>query len=208
MKIALIGATGYVGTKLLSEALTRGHQVTAIVRETSGQLPQHLNLKTVKADATNTTALAGVVQGHNLVISAFNPGLDADGSGTRAIIAGVRRAGISRFLTVGGAGSLYLPSGQRVVDQPDFPAEWKEGSLRTVAFLETLRAEKELDWVFLSPAAMLVPGERTGHYRSGRDQLLVNSEGESRISLEDYAVAMLDEAENPQHHRERFTVAY
>lgn len=118
------------------------------------------------------------------------------------------RAGVSRFLMVGGAGTLLLPSGERVIDQPGFPAEWKEGAQRTAGLLDILRGERELDWVFLSPAALLVPGERTGRYRVGKDHLLTGADGESRISLEDYAVAMLDEAERPRHHRARFTVAY
>ena len=208
MKIALIGATGYVGSKLLPEALARGHQVSAIVKNTINLPPQVAGLTPVEGDATDAATLAKMVAGHDVVICAFNPGHDADGTGTRAIVDGVKRAGVNRFLAVGGAGSLSLSSGQRVVDQPDFPAEWKDGALRTAAFLEQLRVEKTLDWVFLSPAALLAPGERTGRYRVGKNELLRNAQGESRISLEDYAVAMLDEAERPQHHRERFTVAY
>ncbi len=207
MKIALIGATGYVGAKLLAEVLDRGHQVTAVVSD-AAKLPGHSALTGVSADATDVDALAELVAGHDLVISSYNPGRDSTGTGTQAITDGVKRGGVARFLVVGGAGSLKLPSGGRVVDQPDFPAEWKEGALRTSAFLDRLRGEDELDWVFLSPATMLVPGERTGHYRTGKDDLLTDGAGESRISLEDYAVAMLDEAERPLHHRERFTVAY
>ncbi len=124
------------------------------------------------------------------------------------MLASVKQAGVARFLSVGGAGSLHLPSGERVIDQPDFPAEWKAGALLTIAFLDLLRTENELDWVFLSPSALLVPGERTGKYRVGKDNLLIDADGKSHISLEDYAVAMLDEAERPQHHRERFTVGY
>jgi len=207
MKIALIGATGYVGARLLAEALDRGHQVTAVVSD-AAKLPGHSALTGVSADATDVDALAELVAGHDLVISSYNPGRDSTGTGTQAITDGVKRGGVARFLVVGGAGSLKLPSGGRVVDQPDFPAEWKEGALRTSAFLDRLRGEDELDWVFLSPATMLVPGERTGHYRTGKDDLLTDGAGESRISLEDYAVAMLDEAERSLHHRERFTVAY
>lgn len=207
MKIVLIGATGYVGSKLLAEALSRGHQVTAIARDPKN-LPGHANLTAARVDVTDRAALAKAVAGHDLVINAFNPALDQDGTGTQSIIDGVKQGGIARFLTVGGAGTLLLPSGERVIDQPDFPAEWKDGALRTARLLEQLRAEQELDWVFLSPAAMLVPGERTGSYRIGRDHLLTDAKGESRISLEDYAVAMLDEAERPRHSRQRFTVAY
>ena len=207
MKIALIGATGYVGSKLLTEALDRDHDVTAVVTD-PGRLPSHARLKGIEGDATDAASLASIVAGHDLVISAFNPGRDPDGKGTRALVEGVKRAGIGRFLVVGGAGTLKLPSGERVVDQPDFPAEWKAGALRTAAFLDQLLEEQDLDWVFLSPAAMLVPGERTGRYRTGKDHLLTNEGGESRISLQDFAVAMLDEAEMPRHHRERFSVAY
>lgn len=207
MKIALIGATGYVGAKLLTEALDRGHQVTAIVTD-AAKLPDHKSLVGISTDATDADRLATSVAGHDLVISAYNPGRDDTGKGTKAIVDGSKRGGITRLLAVGGAGSLKLPSGELVIDQPGFPAEWKEGAQRTAAFLDQLRTEKVLDWVFLSPAAMLVPGERTGRYRTGKDDLLTDDAGESRISLEDYAVAMLDEAERPQHHRERFTVAY
>ncbi len=207
MKIALVGATGYVGAKLLAEALDRGHQMTAIVSN-AAKLPDHAALTGVSADATDADALAKLVVDHDLVISSYNPGRDSTGMGTQAITDGVKRAGVNRFLVVGGAGSLKLPSGERVVDQPNFPAEWKEGALRTSVFLDQLRAETELDWVFLSPPTMLVPGERTGRYRIGKDDLLTDDAGESCISVEDYAVAMLDESERPQHHRERFTVAY
>ena len=207
MKIALIGATGYVGSKVLVEALARGHHVTAIINDATG-LPTHQNLTGIEGDATNAEALASMVAHHDVVISAFNPGRDQDGSGTKSIIDGVKRGGVARFIAVGGAGTLRHPAGGLVLDQPDFPAEWKEGSLRTAAFLEQLRAESELDWVFLSPAAVLFQGERTGRYRVGKDDLLIDAKGESRISLEDYAVALIDETEVPKRHLERFTVAY
>ncbi len=207
MKIVLIGATGYVGSRLLTEALHRDHHVTAIAR-TSNIPTEDAKLTAVAIDVTDRDVLAETVTGHDLVISAFNPALDNNGSGTKSIIDGVKSGGVSRFITVGGAGTLLLPTGERVIDQPDFPAEWKDGALSTARFLEQLRSEQELDWVFLSPAAQLVPGERTGKYRVGKDHLLTNSAGESRISLEDFAVAMLDEAEVPRHSRQRFTVAY
>jgi putative NADH-flavin reductase len=207
MKIALIGASGFVGSKVLAEALERGHEVLAIVRNAE-KLPARANLVVRPGDATDVDVLAALISGCDLAISAYNPRLDQDGTATQRIIEGVKRAGVMRFLAVGGAGSLEVAPGKRVVDQPDFPAEWKGGALRTAAFLDQLRADNELDWVFLSPAAMLGPGERTGAYRVGTDQLLKDDKGESRISLEDYAVAMLDEAEHPKHRRQRFTVAY
>lgn len=207
MKIAIIGATGLVGSKILVDSLDRGHEVTAIVRNPDG-LPAHPNMKPAKGDATKSEELASLIAGHDVVISAFNPGTDQTGGGTRSIIDAVKRSGIERLLVVGGAGSLQIGSGELLIDQPDFPAEWKDGALRTAAFLDQLCGETEFDWAFLSPAAMLVPGERTGHYRVGGDRLLTDDDGESRISLEDYAAAMLDEAERPQHHRTRFSVAY
>lgn len=207
MKIALIGATGMTGTKILSEALDRGHQVTAIIRNT-GVLPAHKYLAAVAADVTWPAELAGTIAGHDVVISAFNPGKDETGTGTRSIIEAVKTAGIARLLVVGGAGSLEVAPGKRLVDDPNFPEIWKAGALKTAEFLDDLRAEPVLDWVFVSPAATLVPGERTGTYRVGGDQFMTDEKGESRISLEDFAVAMLDEAERPQHHRARFAVAY
>jgi len=207
VKIAIIGATGLVGTKIVSEALDRGHEVTAIVRNPEG-LPTHPKLKAARGDATNPAELASLVAGHDVVISAFNPGKDESGTGPRSIIDAVKRSGVNRLLVVGGAGSLEIAPGKRLVDQPDFPAQWKDGALRTAAFLDQLCDETDLDWAFMSPAAMLAPGERTGNYRVGGDQLLTDSDGESRISLEDYAVAMLDEIERPQHHRKRFSVVY
>ena len=207
MKIAIIGATGLVGTKILSESLDRGHEVTAIVRNPE-TLPMHPKLRAAKGDATEPAELASLVTGHDVVISAFNPGKDERGTGARSIIDAVKRAEVERLLVVGGAGSLEVAPGKRLVDQPDFPAQWKDGALRTADFLDQLRGETELDWAFVSPAAMLAPGERTGHYRVGGDQFMTDSDGESRISLEDYAVAMLDETERPHHHRKRLSVAY
>lgn len=207
MKLAIIGATGRTGARILSESLDRGHEVTAVVRNPE-RLPKQLKLRVAKGDATRPAELASLIAGHDAVISAFNPGTDESGTGTQSIIDAVKRSGIKRLLVVGGAGSLEVAPGKRLVDQPDFPVEWKDGSLRTAAFLDQLRSETEFDWVFVSPAAMLAPGERTGHYRVSGDQLLMDSDGESRISFEDYAVAMLDEVERPQHHRMRFSVAY
>ncbi len=207
MKIAIIGATGFIGSGILAESLHRRHDVTAVVRNT-GALPSRTGVTLVQGDATNPAGLAPLLSGHDVVISAFNPGKDGTGMGAKSIIDAVKRSGVSRLLVVGGAGTLEVAPGQRLVDQPDFPQEWKEGALRTADVLEQLRAELELNWVFLSPPALIAPGERTGTYRIGGDQLLTDRNGESRISVEDYAVAMLDEAEKPQHARARISVAY
>lgn len=195
-----------VGSGILSESLDRGHDVTAIVTNLD-RLPTHPRLNGVKGDVAEREELASLIAGHDVVISAFNPGKDARGTGTRSIIAAVKQTG-GRLVVVGGAGSLEVAPGRRLVDQPDFPAEWKPGSLRTAAFLDDLRGETGLDWNFLCPAAMLTPGERTGTYRVGGDQLLSGDDGQSRISIPDYAVAMLDEVESPRHPRQRFSVAY
>lgn len=207
MKIALIGASGFVGSGILAESLRRGHSVTAIARNVD-KLPRHPRLTPVKGDATDSQALASLLGGHDVVISAFDPGKDESGMGPQAIIDAVKNSQVKRLLVVGGAGTLEVAPGKRLIDQPGFPSEWKDGALRTAAFLDRLRGENGVDWVFLSPAAILAPGERTGKFRVGKDRLLTGDDGQSRISIEDYAVAMLDEAENPRHSRERFSVAY
>ena len=218
MKIALIGATGFVGSKILDEALQRGHHVTAISRHTD-KLPKHANLTVSQADVLDSDQLARLLAGHDVVISAFNPGRGSKApdifeqfvNGHRAIIHATKKAGITRFLGVGGAASLKTPSGQEFLDSPDFPKEYeafKPGIRGTRELYYLLKKEPELDWVFLAPSVRIEPGTRTGKYRVGKDEILYDSTGASRISLEDYAVAMIDELERPQHHRERFTVGY
>lgn len=213
MKIALIGATGFVGSAILKEALDRGHEVTAIVRKPE-KLPHHAKLRSQKGDVYNINEVARLVAGHDAVISAFNPGwtnpdiYSLQVKGTRAIIAGVKEAGIKRLLFVGGAGSLEVQPGVQSVDLPEFPKDWKQGALATREALNLLRQESGLEWSFLSPSADLSPGERTGKFRLGKDQLLVDANGQSRISTQDYAAAMIDEVEKPKHVRQRFTVGY
>ena len=207
MKIAIIGATGYVGSGILAESLSRGHDVTAIVTNPD-RLPRDPKLTPAKGDVADTEELGSLIAGHDVVISAFNPGKDERGTGARSIIEAVKRSDVERLLVVGGAGTLEVAPGKRLIDQPDFPAEWKDGALKTAAFLDQLRGETKLNWTFLSPAAMLAPGERTGTYRVGGDQMLTGADGQSRISIQDYAVAMIDEAETPRHPRARFSVAY
>jgi len=213
MKIALIGATGFIGSAILQEALDRGHQVTAIVRHTE-RLPQHPSLVAQKGDITIEMETTALVVGHDAVISAYSPGRDVPDiyqqhiSGYRMIINGVKKAGVKRLLVVGGAGSLEVAPGIQLVDTPEFPEQWKPGSLATRQVLYLLRDEAELEWTFPSPSATIAPGERTGQFRLGTDQLLTDANNQSRISVEDYAAAMLDELENPKHIRQRFTVGY
>lgn len=213
MKIAVIGATGFVGSAILQEALQRGHEVTAIVRNPD-KLTPHENLHPKQGDVYNEDEVIRLVMGHDAVISAFNPGWSNPDiysqqiKGTQTIIDGVKKSGVKRLLFVGGAGSLEVKPGVQSVDLPGFPAEYKQGALATREALNLLRKEPNLDWSFLSPSADLFPGQRTGKFRLGTDQLLADSQGKSRISVEDYAMAMIDEVEKPKHIRRRFTVGY
>lgn len=213
MKIAVIGASGQIGAFIRDEALARGHQVTAIVRHPEKIPVQNPRLHVVEADILKDK-VDELVKGHDAVISAYNPGwknpdmYNEQIEGYRRIISGVKESGIKRLLVVGGAGSLEVAPGVQVLDTTSFSEQVKKGVLATREVLYMLREEKELEWTFLSPPTSIKPGERTGHYRVGKDQLLKNKEGESKISTPDYAVAMLDELENRQHIRERFTVAY
>ncbi|AZF36196.1 MULTISPECIES: NAD(P)-dependent oxidoreductase [unclassified Pseudomonas] len=202
-KIAIIGATGRAGSQLLEEALRRGHTVTAIARNTD-KLAARPGVTAKRVDALDADALQQAVSGSDVVISAAHfATLPAS-----AVIGPVKKAGVKRLLVVGGAGSLLLPDGSRVIDSPGFPAEYKTEASAGAEFLETLRQEKELDWTFLSPSALFDGTERTGKFRLGQDDLLVNTDGTSSISFADYAIAMLDEVETPKHSRKRFTVGY
>ncbi len=213
MKIALIGATGFVGSAILQEALQRGHEVTAIAQHLE-KIKPHPKVRPHKADVQKRDEVTQSVVGHDAVISAFNPGwsnpdiYNQQVKGARSIINGVKEAGVKRLLFVGGAGSLEVKPGIQSVDLPEFPAEYKQGALATREALNMLRKEASLEWTFLSPSADLSPGQRTGQFRLGTDQLLTNAQGESRISVEDYAMAMIDEVEKPKHIRRRFTVGY
>jgi uncharacterized protein len=214
VKVALIGATGFVGSAILNEALERGHEVTAIVRRPA-RLPEHPNLTAKAVDVMDVDALAAALAGHDAVIAAFNPDRTVPGDvfermvdGAKAIIAAAKKAGVKRLLAVGGAGSLLVGPGQQLIDSPGFPPEWKQGAGGTREFLYLLKKEPGLDWTFLSPAANLQPGERTGVFRLGSNDLLVDENGECRITTADYAVAMIDELEEPRHTGSRFCVAY
>ncbi len=211
MKIVLIGATGFIGSKILAEALSRGHHVTAIARHLD-KLPQHANLIGKTGDVTDATQAATLFAGHDAVISSFAPSGQADHlngfiTSYTAIIQAVKEAGVKRLLVVGGAGSLKV-NGVQLVDGGGIPEEWKAGVLGLREVLYMLEKEDALDWTFLSPSAVIEPGERTGKFRLGHDDLLVAADGKSHISVEDYAVAMIDELEKPKHNRQRFTVGY
>ena len=202
---------------MLAEALKRGHAVTALARDPARVAAQP-GLTVVKADAQDAAQVAAAVEGHELVISAYNPGwtapdlYDAFLRGSRAIVAGVKRAGVHRLLVVGGAGSLYVAPGVQLVDTPAFtdhvPPNIVPGARAARDALTELQTETTLDWTFLSPAAMLAPGEAKGGFRIGGDDLLMKDGQAAGISVGDLAVALLDEAERPAHNRKRFTVAY
>ena len=214
MKIALIGATGFLGKSLTNELSNRKHEVTAISR--TAQESDKDNLKYVAADVYNVEALAAILKGHDAVISAFNPGwtnpnIYADFlKGAKAIQEAVKLSGVKRLITVGGAGSLYI-DGKQLVDGPDFPADIKPGATAAREYLDIIKEEKDLDWAFFSPAIEMHPGittGRTGKYRLGTDSPVFNEEGRSILSGEDVAVVLADEVENPKHHQVRFTAAY
>jgi uncharacterized protein len=217
MKIAIIGATGFVGSKIRDEALARGHQVTAIVRKPEA-LPVHPRLVARPLDVADMAALAQAFAGHDAIISAYSPGrgspidtvYEAFVTAHRAIIDAVKLSGVARYLAVGGAASLKTPEGVEFMESPaaDGFAAFMPALRGTREQYYMLKGEPQLDWVFLAPSVMLAPGERTGKYRTGKDHILYHEPGKSAISLEDYAVAMIDEIERPAHHRERFTVGY
>ena len=212
MKIALIGATGFIGSALLKEAVERGHDVTAIV-SSPNKLPAAAKVVALQADVLAADALAAGLQGHDAVLSAFSGHAQADVrayyvKGMQSIIAAARKAGVPRLLVVGGAGSLEVAPGVQMIDTPQFPAQWKATAEGARDALQLLRKEPELNWTVVAPSAHIAPGARTGKFRIGKDQLLTDAAGESHISLEDYAVAMIDELERPAHARSRFTVGY
>jgi putative NADH-flavin reductase len=203
MKVALIGASGNVGSRILTELLNRGHEVTGIVRHPE-KLQRHDRLAAKQGDLNDEASLVTLLAGHDAVISAVR----FQSANPQSLIGAVKKAGVKRLLVVGGAGSLEVAPGVQLVDTPDFPEAYKPEALAGRDFLNVLRDERELNWTFLSPSALFVPGERTGKFRLGTDGLLVDSTGESRISMEDYAIALVDELETPRHSRQRFTVGY
>ncbi len=213
--VVLIGASGFVGTAILEELLNRGYCVTAVVRNPEKMTIRNANLSVVKADVSDVNTLAAVCKGKDAVISAYNPGwanpdiYEETLKNYPLILEAVRKSGVKRLLCVGGAGTLFCAPGIRVVDSGAIPAEIMGGAKSLGEFyLNTLCNEKEIDWVFFSPAGSLEPGKRTGKFRLGKDDLIVDETGKSHISVGDYALAMVDELEQANHHRERFTIGY
>lgn len=219
MKIAMLGATGFAGGFILTEALTRPElEVTAIVRNPDAVTARG-RLTVVKGDVFDTDALAEALRGHDAVIHAFHPGRAADMAdvcdqsiaGHEAIIAATRAAGVPRLVCVGGAASLMTPEGKEYLDSSHWDKEfdpYRNAILGTRALYYLLKPVTDLDWVFIAPSAWLRPGERTGVFRTGKDDMLFAADGTSSISNQDYALALIDEVITPQHHNERFTVGY
>jgi len=213
MKVVLYGASGMIGSRILKELAGRGHQVTAVVREPARVL-QESGVIAVRGDLLDASDVAAKVRGADAIISAFSPGqgteqrlLDA----MRGLITGAKQAGVRRVIVVGGAASLEVAPGVTLLDSGHLPKEWEAIAIAHRDALSWLRSAKEaadLDWTYFSPAAFIQPGERTGKFRLGGDQLVSDAQGQSRISAEDYAMALVDELEQPQHVRQRFTVGY
>lgn len=217
MKVALIGASGFAGSHILQELLSRGHQVTAIVRHPEKVGISSPLLTTVKGDVFNIKELAALLKGHEAVISAYNPGWTNPNiyqeylDGSQAVQQAVKESGIKRYIVTGGAGSLFVAPGVQLIDTPQFPAEWKPGALGARDYLTILQKENELDWTFLSPAIEMhqgTSGTRKGVYRTGKDSPVFDENGRSIISVEDISMAIVDELEKPAHIKERFTVAW
>jgi putative NADH-flavin reductase len=214
MKIAIIGATGYVGSSVLNEALQRGHEVTAIARNTDKITIKNAKLKVVSANIDDSDNLAKILAGHDAVVSAYNAGLTNPNlyhdfiKGSETIQQATKLSGVKRFLIVGGAGSLEIAPGVQLVDTPEFPKEWKSGATAARDYLNILKKEKDLDWTFLSPAIELHPGKRTGVFRLGTDQPVFDDKNQGKISVQDLAVAIIDELEENRFIKRRFTVGY
>lgn len=212
-KVVLIGATGFVGSEILKELLSRNYNVTAVARSVDKIATKDNNLNVVAADVTNTGAMSSIIQGNDAVISAFNAGwtnpnlYDDFLNGSKAIEAATKQAGVDRYIVVGGAGSLYI-DGKQLVDGPDFPAEIKPGATAARDYLGLLKKESSLDWTFVSPSINLFPGERTGKYRTALTNPVFDEKGNSSISVQDLAVAIVDELEKHQFSRQQFTAGY
>jgi putative NADH-flavin reductase len=209
MKIIIFGASGMIGQRLLSEAVSRGHEITAVARDPSKIRPNGKKLTVKSGDVLNPKQIASLIEGNDVVINATSPGSEVNlvVSTAESLITSLKDKKNVRLLIVGGAGSLEIQPGVQLVDSSMFPQQYKEIALAHRNALGVYRSSK-INWTYLSPPIIIEPGQRSGHYRVGGDQLLKNEKGESKISAEDYAVAMLDEIEKPKHERTRFTVAY
>jgi uncharacterized protein len=211
LKIALFGATGMIGSRIAAEATRRGHQVTALSRHPERIEARDTSVKAAKADVTDAASVADAVRGHDVVASAYAPP-QGDAAlvvtASKALVEGVRKAGLKRLVVVGGAGSLEVAPGKQLVDSEGFPDAYKAVALAHRDALAYYRTVNDIDWTFFAPAALIAPGERTGTFRTAADVLLTDADGTSRISAEDYAIAFVDELEQGRFVRQIATVAY
>ena len=202
MNVTVLGASGRAGSEIVKELVARGHQVLAIARKPEAIAPAP-GVTAKAGDASDPVALADLIRGTDAVISALHFDVSAE-----TLLSALKKAGVGRLLVTGGAASLEVAPGKRLIDTPEFPAEWKPFAMGGVNFLEAIRSEQAIDWTFFSPATLIFEGPRLGHYRAGGDQLVTDEAGESKISFADYAIAMVDELEHQRHSRARFTAAY
>jgi len=209
MQVALYGATGKAGSRILTELVSRGHEVTAVVRDTAKISPQK-GVTIVKGDVSSAEGIAEAIKGTEAVVSAYGPPADDTDqllSATQNLIDGVAKAGVKRLIVVGGAGSLFVADGVTVIGSGHLPAQWMPIALSHAEALKLLE-KSSINWTYFSPAAFFEPGERTGKFRLGKNELIADENGQSRISMEDYATALVDELEEPKHEGERFTIGY
>ncbi len=202
MAIAVLGASGRAGSEIVKELVARGHAVIAIARKPEA-IPALPGVTAKAGDAADPAALAPLIRGADAVISAIHFDVSA-----ATLLSALKQAGVSRLLVTGGAASLEVAPGVRLIDTPEFPEAWKGAAQGGIAFLDALKGETEIDWTFFSPAAFIFEGPRLGTYRGGKDQLVTDDKGESRISFADYAIAMVDELEQHRYPRARFTAGY
>lgn len=208
MKVVLYGASGMIGSRVLHELVSRGHQVTAVVRNPAKV--SEPNVKVLKGDVLDRKSVAETAKGMGAAICAYSPPFTDTGKlmeAAKTVVAGLKDANVRRFLMVSGAGSLEVAPGVQLVNSPGFPEAWKPIALAHGAAIDVLK-NSDLDWTAFSPAAIIEPGKRTGKFRLGTDTLVTDAKGESKISVEDYAIALVDELENPRHIRQRFTIGY
>jgi len=212
MKIAIFGAGGRIGSRIVDEALNRGHDVTAVVRHPENYTKIHEHLKVAKADLFKSQDVETGAFNQDAVVSAYSPAAGVPPSTITEVaptlINGLKQAHVKRLIVVGGAGSLEVAPGKQLVDTPDFPEAYKPASLAHREALKIYQKEKDLDWTFVCPSAVIMPGERTGKFRTAANQLLTAENGKSYISMEDFAAGIIDEIENPMYIREIFTIGY
>ena len=215
MKVAVIGATGFVGSAITKELADRKHTVTAITRNPGKHAES--SITELKADANNVNELATALENHDVVVSAYNAGWENPNiyddflAGSKAIQEAVRKAGVKRFIVIGGGGSLFVAPGVQAVDTPEFPAEIRQAASAARDYLTIIKEEKDIDWAFFSPAFEMHAGittGRTGNYRLGTENPVFDEHQRSVLSVEDLAVVIADEVEQPKHHQVRFTAGY